>query len=93
MFYEDRVVSFPALMTRLGVLDQDAGVRLIGESDGKKIYAFVTRFGSKYTMMTYSFGKGGTPGRRIQTREFQTLGEVEGALKALVKGRLQAWIY
>ncbi|MDG7011658.1 MAG: hypothetical protein JRN17_01030 [Nitrososphaerota archaeon] len=93
MFYEDKVVSFPALMMRLGVLDQDAGVRLIGESDGKKVYAFVTRFGPKYTVMTYSFGKRGAPGKRIRTQELGSLGEVETALKALVKGRLQAWVY
>lgn len=93
MFYEERVVSFRALITRLRVLDQDAGVRLIGESGGKKVYVFVTRFGPKYTVMTYSFGKGGAPGRRIRTQEFGSIGEVENALKAHVKGRLQAWVY
>ena len=93
MFYEDRITSFPALMKRLGVLDQDAGVRLIGESEGKKLYVFVTRFGPKYTMMTYSFNKRRVPGRRMKTREFRDLGEMEGALKTLVKGALRAWIY
>ncbi|MDG6938202.1 MAG: hypothetical protein JRN13_07235 [Nitrososphaerota archaeon] len=93
MLYEDTIASFPALVKRLGVLDQDSGVRLIGESGGKKIYAFVTRFGPKYTLMTYTLGKGGAPGRRIQTLEFEGLREIEETLKMLAKGRLRAWIY
>ncbi|MDG6941336.1 MAG: hypothetical protein JRN34_00210 [Nitrososphaerota archaeon] len=93
MFYEDNVTSFPALVKRLRVLDQDSGVRLLGEANGKKIFAFVTRFGPRYTVMTYTFGKDGAPGRRIQTLEFDGLSGVEGALKMLVKGRLRAWIY
>jgi hypothetical protein len=93
LFYEEKVTSFPDLARRLRSLDQDAGVRVIGGSGKQKVMMFVTRFGPKYTMMTYAVGRGGAPGRRLQTLEFDTPEGVEGELRNLVNGRLQAWIY
>ena len=93
MFYEDRVTSFPALARRLRALDQDAGARLVGRSGKRRVFVFVTRFGPKYTMMTYSMGRGGMPGKRLQTLELDGHEAVEEALKKVVKGRLRAWVY
>jgi hypothetical protein len=93
LFYEERVESFTDLGRKLRALDQDAGVRLIGGTGRRKILAFVTRFGPTYTMMAYSVVRGGTPGRRLQTVEFQNSRDLEMALRKFVKGRLQAWVY
>ena len=94
MLYEQALKSFPELVSRLRSLDQDAGVRLVGRSGGREVLVFVTRFGSKYTMMTYSTKPGeGTPARRLGTREFDSPEGVGGALRKLVPGRVRAWLY
>jgi hypothetical protein len=93
LFYEEKVSSFPDLSRRLRSLDQDAGVRVIGWSGKERILLFVTRFGPKYTMMTYTWRRGGTPGRRLQTLELEGFEMVEEEVRKLVKGRLQAWVY
>ena len=93
MFYEDRVTSFPDLARRLRVLDQDAGVRLVGGPGRGKVLAFVTRSGPKYTMMTYAMGKAGTPTKRLQTIELGGFDSLEVALRKFVKGGLRAWVY
>lgn len=94
MFYEQEVRSFPALSRRLRALDQDSGVRVLGGAGRRRYFLFVTRFGSRYTLMTYSVkGRSGTPGKKLETLEFGSLQGLEGALKKRVRGRLRAWIY
>lgn len=94
VFYEQEVNSFPALSRRLRVLDQDSGVRVLGGGGKERYFVFVTRFGNKYTVMTYSMrGASNTPGRKLETLEFGSVEELEGALKRLVRGRLRAWVY
>lgn len=93
MFYEREVASFAELMKRLRVLDQDSGVRLIGGSGRKRFLVFVTRFGQRYTMMTYSMKGGRTPGRKLQTVELDTLEGLEEALRKFVPRRVRAWVY
>ncbi|HME19694.1 MAG TPA: hypothetical protein VKF15_08175 [Nitrososphaerales archaeon] len=93
MYYEDKVTSFPDLARRLRSLDQDAGLRVIGGSGKQKILMFVTRFGPKYTIMTYTLRRKGTPGRRLQTLELENFEGVEEEVRKAVKGQLQAWVY
>lgn len=93
MLYEEKVTSFADLDKRLRLLDQDAGIRLIGRSGKKEVIAFVTRFGPTYTMMTYRFKRGGSPAERLQTLEFDDHRRVEKELRKLAGGRLQAWTY
>jgi len=93
LYYEDRVASFSELERRLRVLDQDAGVRLIGESGRGKVLAFVTRSGAKYTLMLYSLSRTGAPAKRLQALELDGFDGLEEELRKLVKGRLRAWVY
>ncbi len=93
MLYEEKAASFADLVRRVKALDQDAGVRLIAGSGRKEFLAFVTRFGEKYTLMTYKMSRTGTPGKRLQTLEFDGSEGLERTLRELVKGRLRAWIY
>ena len=92
MFYEERVTSQAELRKRVRALDQDAGVRLIAGSGKHRYLMFLTRFGRKYTVMKYSMGRSGAPGKRLQTTEFDDLGAVENILTTLEKP-LRAWVY
>jgi len=93
LFYEEKVSSLSGLAKRLGSLDQDAGVRMLGRSGKRKVLVFVTRFGSGFIVMTYAVRSGGGPGARLQTVELDEVGKVVGVLKKFAKGRLQAWVY
>ena len=94
MFYEQTLTSFPQLARRLRSLDQDAGIRVAGRAGGRRVLAFVTRFGPRYTMMTYSVKSGtGAPDRRLETLEFNSPEKVGAALRKLTSGRLRAWLY
>lgn len=93
MFYEREVSSPAGLMRGLRALDQDAGVRLQGRMGGKRFLFFVTRFGPKYTLMVYTMGRDGSPGRKVWTSEFDDVEALGRALKERVPGRLRAWFY
>lgn len=94
MLYERPLTSFSELARRLKSLDQDAGIRVVGSRGGRKVFVFVTRFGPKYTVMTYSVNTGtGGPGRRLNTSEFDSSEEAAAALRSLVPGSLHAWLY
>jgi hypothetical protein len=94
VFYEKPLTSFSELVRRLKSLDQDAGIRLVGRRRGRKVLVFVTRFGPKYTVMTYSVNSGtGGPGRRLNTSEFDSPETAGVALRNLISGRLHAWLY
>jgi len=94
LFYEKEVTSFDDLVKAVKVLDEDSGVRLIGERNGRKCLVFVTRFGRSFTMMTYSMvGKTGAPGRRLGVVEFDGAEEVVAALRRAAPGRIRAYVY
>lgn len=94
MFYEKEVSSFSELVREARVLDEDSGIRLIGALGGRKCIVFVTRFGSKYTVMTYSTkGTKGTPGKRLETVEVDTVEALAEALGKVMPHHVQAWVY
>jgi len=94
LFYEKRITSFDDLVKAIRVLDEDSGVRLIGERNGKKCLVFVTRFGEGFTMMTYSVVKRtGAPGGRLGVVEFGGVDAVAAALRTAAPGRIRAYVY
>ena len=94
MFYEEEVTSFDGLAKAVRVLDQDSGIRLIGEKNGRKYLVFVTRFGHRYTMMTYALReKTGAPGRRLGVEEFDRIDAITRALRKAAPGRIRAYVY
>lgn len=94
MFYEKKVASFDDLVKAVRVLDEDSGLRLIGEESGRRRLVFVTRFGERYTLMTYAMvGKTGRPGRRLGVKEFDSLDAVAEALRGAAPGRIRAYVY
>ncbi len=95
MIYEKRVASMASLRKELSVLDGDAGVRVVGRYGGKKCFAFVTRFGGRYTVLVYQAeGNGGrTPGRRLESRELERVEEVVAFLKEISVPGVEAYVY
>ncbi|HXW95809.1 MAG TPA: hypothetical protein VEJ19_08900 [Nitrososphaerales archaeon] len=94
MFYEKTVTSFDDLRKAIKVLDEDSGIRLIGEKNGRKCLVFVTRFGGSFTTMTYSMvRKTGAPGKRLEVDEFAGADEVATALRKAAPGRIRAYVY
>ena len=93
MFYEKEVSSFGALANGLRTLDEDSGVRIVGARGSRRFMVFVTRFGPKYTMMTYSMKNDGTPARRLETFETSSIKELEEHLRKITAGGVRAWVY
>ena len=94
MFYEREVRSFDDLMKAARVLDEDSGIRLIGESKGRRCLVFVTRSGRTFTMMTYSVkARTGTPGTRLGAAELDGFEALAEALRKVAPRRLRAYVY
>ena len=94
MFYEKEVTSFDDLVKAVRVLDEDSGIRLVGERNGRKCLVFITRFGESFTMMTYSVvRKTGAPGRRLGVAEFEDVDALAEALRKAAPGRIRAYVY
>ena len=94
MFYEREVASLDELAKVVRVLDEDSGIRLVGERSGRKCLVFITRFGERYTMMTYAMvRKTGAPGRRLGVVEFDGADAVTRALRSATPGRIRAYVY
>jgi hypothetical protein len=94
LFYEKEVSSFSALAKCLRILDEDSGIRVIGVRGGNMCMVFITRFGPKYTMMTYSMKRGAeVPARRLETLETDSIEALETALKRITAGGVRAYVY
>ena len=94
LFFEKEVTSFADLVKAVRVLDQDSGIRLIGERNGRECLVFVTRFGESFTMMTYTMvSRTGAPGRRLGVLEFDGADAVAAALRRAAPGRIRAYVY
>jgi hypothetical protein len=95
LFYEKHLVSMAALRRELGVLDGDAGVRVVGRYGGVECFAFATRFRSLYTAVVYST-RGGPrrmPGRMLASREFDRLPDLLAFLKSIMGTKTDAYAY
>lgn len=76
-------------------MDADAGIRVSGSYEGRRCYAFVTRFGSLYTLMVYEqrAGKRGGLGRRLVSEDIKGVEGLRTLLRKVVTGRFQAFAY
>ena len=94
MLYEKKVTSFDDLMKAVRALDEDSGVRLVGERQGRKCLVFLTRFGRRYTLMTYGVkAKTGTPGKRLEAVEVDGIEAVTEAIRRVAPRRIRAYVY
>ena len=94
MIYEKHIQSNSALRRELVRLDGDAGVRVVGKFRGKNCYAFVTRFGTVYTVLVYSVqGQKRAPGRRLLSKEFSGAEEALSFLSRVSGPKVDAYAY
>jgi hypothetical protein len=95
LFYERRIDSFEALVKEAASMDADAGLRVLCRHNGQNCYAFVTRFGSRYTVMVYErkAGKREVLGRRLAVEDLEGIKELEHRLREFLPGRVRAFAY
>jgi hypothetical protein len=95
LVYEKRLRSLSAVRRELESLDGDAGVRVAGRYGGVGCLAFVTRFGSTYTVLVCSVGdeRRGVPREKLETREFTDLEMVVAMLKSISGPNVEGYAY
>ena len=95
MFYERRLRSLAAIVSEASSMDADAGIRVSGSYGGRKCYAFVTRFGPRYTLMIYErkSGKLEGLGRNLASEDIEGLPGLRAWLKKVATGRFEAFAY
>ncbi|HME19257.1 MAG TPA: hypothetical protein VKF15_05965, partial [Nitrososphaerales archaeon] len=79
----------------LGLLDGDAGIRVVGKYGGAECFAFATRFRSAYTVVVYSAkeGRKRVPQRRLASKEFGNLPDLVAFLKSIAGTKIDAYAY
>ena len=94
MFYERRIGSIGSILEEAKTMDADAGIRILGKYRGRSCYAFVTRFGPRYTMVVYErIGRRGRMGRRIAAEEAEGIEALRPLLKGVAGARVVAFAY
>jgi len=94
LFYEKRVTSLGDLLKAVRALDEDSGVRLVGERQGRKCLVFLTRFGRRYTLMTYAVkARTGAPGKRLEAVEVDGVEATTEAIRKVAQRRIEAYVY
>jgi hypothetical protein len=96
LLYEKKIDSFPQLISDLGVLDQDAGIRAVGKYKAKKCFVFVTRSENGFTSIlcsTKRSGRESIPDKRLLAKEFENLQDLEKFLTEVVAKPLVASEY
>ena len=95
LIYEKRLGSFAELRKQLATLDGDAGVRVVGNYEGEKCFAFATRFHEKYTLLVYR-AEGRqllAPGKALMSKEFEGLASLLSFLETISGPVLEAYAY
>ena len=95
MFYERRIDSLEALIKEAASMDADAGLRILGRYNGRNCYAFVTRFGTRYTIMVYGrMPDGGVlPGAKLAVVEVDGIRGLKSVLGKVVGHTVKAYAY
>jgi hypothetical protein len=94
LFYERRLRSLAAVVGEAETMDADAGIRMSGTYGGARCYAFVSRFGPRYTVMVYEKnGATGAVGKRLASEEHEGLEGLRAFLRKIVPSKLEAFAY
>lgn len=94
MFYERRMGSLAAVAREAESMDADAGIRVSGRYAGRRCYAFVSRFGPRYTVMLYERGGSGKElGKRLASEELESPEALKAFLRKIVSGKVEAFAY
>jgi hypothetical protein len=93
LLYERRLGSLAAVVKEAQTMDADAGIRISGRYRGVRCYAFVSRFGQRYTVMVYEKGATGGVGKRLASEELEGLEGLRAFLGKIVSSKLEAFAY
>ena len=95
MFYERRIGSLTAVAKEARTMDADAGIRISVVYEGRRCYAFVTRFGPRYTVMVYEKKARRIDGlgKRLVAQEAGGPEELMKFLRKVVSGKVEAFAY
>jgi hypothetical protein len=95
LFYERRIGSLAAVVKEAETMDADAGIRMSGRYAGRRCYAFVSKFGPRYTVMVYA-KKGGSKdglGRMLASEELEGTEGLKAFLRKIVSRKVEAFAY
>ena len=95
MFFERRIGSLTAVAKEARTMDADAGIRISVVYEGRRCYAFLTRFGPRYTVMVYEkkAGRNGGLGKRLVSQELGRPEELVKFLRKVVPAKVEAFAY
>ena len=96
MLYEKRINSFAGIMSELGALDPDGGVRSVGRFNSRKCFVFVTRSAEIYTVALYSIKsvrKEKLPDKRLLVKAFANIQNLEKFLSGVVSKPVRGAAY
>ena len=96
MLYEKKINSFPKMLSEIGLLDTDSGMRSIGRFSSRKCFIFVTKSVNVYTVALYSMKsvkKENLPDKRLLVKEFSNLSDLEKFLSGIVAKPVAAVAY
>jgi len=95
LLYETLLESLSAIIEEAVSMDADAGIRVEGKFNGKRCYAFVTRFGRRYAVMIYERRAGRVDGlgRRLAAEELGGPEALGSLLRKLLPRRVRAYVY
>ena len=95
MLYERRIGSLAGVVKEAETMDADAGIRMSGVYAGLRCYAFVSRFGPRYTVMVYEKKSGhqGGLGKMLASQELDGPEALKTFLRNVVSGKVEAFAY
>jgi hypothetical protein len=95
LLYERRIGSLAAVVKEAETMDADAGIRMSGLYAGRRCYAFVSRFGPRYTVMVYEKrgGRRDGLGKRLESQELDGPEALMAFLRKIISGKVEAFAY
>lgn len=93
MYSERPLETEEGILRALATLEQDEGVRIECDYDGKKCYVFITKPSSSYVLSIYERSSDRRPGARVETSEFATYEALSRVIKDILKGKFKAFRY
>jgi hypothetical protein len=95
-FYEKKVGTVSQLAKELGILDIDAGVRLLARYQSKQCYAFITRSPRGFIVMLYAIksrDRSMVPDKRLLAKEFDDAAKALEFVTQVAAKPFRAFVY
>ena len=82
-------------MKEIRILDSDAGIRILGEYEGKRCFVFLSKSTGGYAAIVCAMSgtRNPLPGRRLLATDFAQVGELSKFIRSVTAGHVQAFVY